>query len=118
MPATVVWENDTQWRRAIVEVLDDWDSGLRANVEHLLELAAEEARKRCPVDTGQLRRGIESGVDTGEGSSSCVGVLFDNVNYAPYVEFGTRHMRAQPFLRPGMAMAQARYEREMTRGIK
>jgi HK97 gp10 family phage protein len=118
MPAKVVWTNDTQWRQALVRVLDDWDSGLRGNVERLLEMAADEARKRCPVDTGQLRRGIESGIDTGEGSSDCVGVLYDNVQYAPYVEFGTRHMRAQPFLRPGMAMAQARYTREMTQGLK
>lgn len=118
MPASVVWENEPQWRDAIVRVLDDWDSGLRANVEQLLAMAADEARKRCPVDTGRLRRGIETDIDTGAGHSECVGVLFDDVPYAPFVEFGTRHMRAQPFLRPGMAMAQARYEREMTKGIK
>lgn len=118
MPASVIWENEPQWRDAIVQVLDDWDSGLRANVEHLLAMAAEEARKRCPVDTGRLRRGIETDINTGEGASEVVGELFDDVDYAPFVEFGTRYMRAQPFLRPGMAMAQARYEREMTKGLK
>ena len=118
MPASVTWENERQWREAIVQVLDDWDSGLRANVEHLLEMAAEESRKRCPVDTGRLRRGIETDIDTGEASSDVIGVLYDDVDYAPFVEFGTRHMRAQPFLRPGMAMAEARYEREIIKGLR
>jgi HK97 gp10 family phage protein len=118
MPAHVTWENERQWRDAIVRVLDDWDSGLRANVDHLLAMAAVEARKRCPVDTGRLRQGIQTDIDTGAGASECVGVLFDDVDYAPFVEFGTRYMRAQPFLRPGMAMAQARYEREMIKGLR
>lgn len=54
-----------------------------------------EAKKLCPVDTGRLRASIATqrlgpatyGVGTG-------------VEYAPYVEFGTRKMSAQPFLRP------------------
>jgi HK97 gp10 family phage protein len=118
MPASVTWENERQWRDAIVRALDDWDTGLRANLDHLLEMAAEEARKRCPVDTGRLRRGIETDIDTGGAHSDVTGVLFDDVPYAPFVEFGTRYMRAQPFLRPGMAMAQARYEREMIKGLR
>ncbi len=118
MPASVSWENEAQWREAIVQVLDDWDSGLRANVEHLLAMAADESRKRCPVDTGRLRHGIQTEVNTGEAHSDVIGVLFDDVPYAPFVEFGTRFMRAQPFLRPGMAMAEARYEREIAKGLK
>jgi HK97 gp10 family phage protein len=118
MPAHVTWENERQWRQAIVSVLDDWDSGLRANVEDLLNMARDEARKRCPVDTGRLRNGIEIDVDTGGAHSDVTGILFDDVDYAPFVEFGTRYMRAQPFLRPGMAMAQARYEREMIKGLR
>jgi len=118
MPASVAWENEAQWREAIVQILDDWDSGLRANVEHLLDMAAEESRKRCPVDTGRLRQGIQTEVNTGEAHSDVLGLLFDDVDYAPFVEFGTRFMKAQPFLRPGMAMAEARYEREITKGLK
>lgn len=118
MPTHVEWLNEAQWRAAIVRALDDWDSTLRANVDRLLELAVREARNRCPVDTGRLRNGIQSDIDTGEGSSQCVGLLYDEVPYAPFVEFGTRHMRAQPFLRPGMAAAEAHYTREMTQGLK
>lgn len=54
-----------------------------------------EAKKICPVDTSRLRNSITTqrlgkatyGVGTG-------------VEYAPYVEFGTRKMGAKPYLRP------------------
>jgi HK97 gp10 family phage protein len=60
-----------------------------------------EAKRLCPVDTGRLRNSIETqridrytyGVGTG-------------VEYAPYVEFGTRKMRAQPYLRPAMEIVR------------
>lgn len=56
-----------------------------------------EAVQRCPVDTGRLRQSI--GVKRiGEGRYR-VGT---NVTYAPYVEFGTRRTRAQPFMRPAV----------------
>lgn len=118
MPTHVDWVNEGQWRQAVVRALDDWDSGLRANLDRLGDLAVREAKARCPVDTGRLRNGVQSDIDTGMGSSDATLLIYDDVPYAPYVEFGTRHSRAQPFLRPGMAAAQAHYEREMKKGLK
>jgi len=118
MPAHIAWENEAQWRDAVVRALDDWDSGLRANMGRLAELAEREAKARCPVDTGRLRNGVQTELDTGEAHSDVQMVLFDDVPYAPFVEFGTRFMRAQPFLRPGLAAAQAHYEREMIQGLR
>lgn len=51
-----------------------------------------EARNRCPVDTGELRRSITSHVD------GMYGVVGTNKEYAGYVEFGTHKMKAQPYL--------------------
>jgi len=54
-----------------------------------------EAKYLCPVDTGRLRASIHY---------KQVGRLHylvgTNVEYAPYVEFGTRKMSAQPYLLP------------------
>jgi HK97 gp10 family phage protein len=60
------------------------------------------AKRLCPVDTGRLRSSIQTTTprDTGSGVSVRVG---SNVNYARYVELGTRRMRARPFLRPALA---------------
>lgn len=46
-------------------------------------LVENEAKKRCPIDTGHLVGSIKSEVDGNEGT---VGT---NVEYAPYIEYGT-----------------------------
>jgi HK97 gp10 family phage protein len=56
-----------------------------------------EAVRRCPVDTGRLRQSI--GLQKVGDGHYRVGT---NVVYAPYVEFGTRRARAQPFMRPAL----------------
>lgn len=60
-----------------------------------------KARRLCPVDTGRLRSSITtSGLERdGRGAFVTIGT---NVQYAPYVEFGTRFQRPQPFLRPAL----------------
>ena len=55
------------------------------------------AKDRCPVDTGNLRNSI---THTEDDSAAYIGT---NVEYGKYVELGTRHSRAQPFLRPAAA---------------
>lgn len=59
-------------------------------------LAEGYAKKKCPVDTGRLRNSITHTVD----STMLEAYIGTNVEYAPHVELGTRHMDAQPFLRP------------------
>lgn len=54
----------------------------------------KDAKTACPVDTGNLRASITSTIGEDEAT---VGT---NVEYAPYVEFGTWKMKAQPFLIP------------------
>lgn len=46
-------------------------------------LVENDAKKKCPVDTGQLRASITHEI---EGQTGIVGT---NVEYAPYVEYGT-----------------------------
>ena len=50
-----------------------------------------------PVKTGNLRGSINFKVDSAD--EARVGT---NVEYAPYVEYGTRKMAAQPYLRPAL----------------
>ena len=61
-----------------------------------------EAKQRCPVDTGMLRGSITSeriprGAQVGP-----------HTEYAAYVEYGTRHMAAQPPERPLPGIEQER----------
>jgi HK97 gp10 family phage protein len=61
------------------------------------------AIRRCPVDTGRLRSSITHGLFVDE--RGLVARIGSDVVYAPYVELGTRYMRAQPYLRPALMEA-------------
>jgi len=56
------------------------------------------AKQKAPVDTGRLRSSITLEEETVDRFIKVkVGT---NVEYAPFVEFGTENQPAQPFLRP------------------
>ena len=55
-----------------------------------------DAKSLAPVDTGMLRNSIGTTISNG-GLSAEIG---PTVHYAPYLEFGTRRMRPQPFMGP------------------
>lgn len=61
-----------------------------------------ESKKRVPVDTGRLRSSLTTAED--RKSDEFKVRVGTNVEYAPYVEFGTRKMRAQPYLLPAFKM--------------
>jgi len=73
-----------------------------AAVEKALEMIGIQCENYavdiCPVDTGRLRASLTHEVHTNE-ESVYVGT---NVEYAPYVEFGTSKMAAQPYLKPAV----------------
>ena len=74
----------------------------------LVEKALEEAIPKAaydmeayavriaPVDTGRLRSSIHVTVEDNKITLSA------GVDYAPFVEYGTSKMKAQPFLRPAV----------------
>lgn len=70
-----------------------------------------DATQRAPVRTGNLRRSIHHAIDTPHHAT--VGT---NVEYAPYVEYGTSRMAAQPYLTPAVEAARPRF-RERLRNI-
>ena len=93
-----------------VDLTDNSDVFLNAlpqQIEVALEaigLQAEGyAKLACPVDTGRLRNSISHATD---GDAVYIGT---NVEYAPYVELGTRKMSPRPFLEPAASNHGAEY---------
>lgn len=68
------------------------------------------AKRRCPVDTGRLRRSISSIV----GKNKLT--IGSRVHYAAYVEGGTPKMAAQPYLRTGLMENLSRIK-QVFRGV-
>lgn len=73
-----------------------------------IELAAKEM---CPVDTGRLRGSITTDKKYIQKFLVMIGT---NVDYGPYVEFGTKKMDARPYLFPAYFM----FEGEIIKDIK
>lgn len=69
------------------------------NTKELQRLAAKEA----PVDTGNLRNSIEFSIN------GLTGRIVSRADYSAYVEFGTRKMRAQPFMRPAYRQVKEKF---------
>lgn len=107
---TVNEDNTREVSALIVSALD------RAMEE--VGLAAEGfAKRKCPVDTGNLRNSITHEVNLGGvgGHAAYVGT---NVEYAAYVELGTRRTQAQPFLRPAATEHGSTYRSIIERNLR
>lgn len=94
--------------RLRVAILKAGDAVTKAAVREVKRSALNVesgAKLRSPVDTGRLRGSI-----THDLSESGLGaVIGTNVEYSPYVEFGTERQRAQPYLLPALEEERPRF---------
>jgi HK97 gp10 family phage protein len=124
------------------EVLDELDSRVEVALE-MIGLEAEKfAKKACPVDTGLLRNSLTHALDgestaiteyqdnAGEQKGSYSGnapkgssgkrvvYIGTNVEYAPYVEFGTSKQKPQPYLKPAVTNHVGKYRKILKSTLK
>ena len=59
-------------------------------------IVLSHAQRNVPVDKGILRASLNSRITVDQA------IIGTNVNYAPYQEYGTTKMKAQPYLRPAV----------------
>lgn len=83
-------------------------ANLETQVEAIVAKAALDiqanAQDRAPVDTGTLKNSIQAVRD---GTASWRVVV--GVDYGIYVEYGTVHMAAQPYLTPAVAVVRPQF---------
>jgi len=66
-------------------------------------VVVKAARAKCPVKTGKLKKSIKSSVSVKEGGLSYVDVGWGkDAFWGLFVEKGTCHRSAHPFLRPAL----------------
>lgn len=103
----------------------DLARGLRMKADRLERAPGGFHRASAPgeppaPDTGNLvgagkfsdEGGFFTDIEEGE-RGEVIGVIGTNVEYAPHLEFGTRHMMARPFFRPGIARATEDISRQI-----
>jgi HK97 gp10 family phage protein len=64
------------------------------------------AKQKAPVDTGRLRSSIATRLNSSK--DTVVVEVGTNVEYAPYVEFGSSRSPAKPFLLPAFTENKAK----------
>lgn len=70
-----------------------------------------KAREETPVDTGTLRRNNQTEIiDGGYGVK-----MFNNTEYADFIEYGTSRMKAQPFFGKGFYAAVQKFKQMLRR---
>lgn len=74
----------------------------------------QSAMRKAPVDTGQLKRSIMLDI-SGKG---LVATVAPHTDYAAYVEYGTRYMNAQPYIRPAFNEQVVKFKRDLERIVR
>jgi HK97 gp10 family phage protein len=99
------------------EVPDDEVDGIEEDIHEILEntmlRVVEEAKSIVPVRTGLLRDSIE-----GKSDDEALMITFTaDTDYAVFVEYGTSHMPARPFLVPTARLSEPELETEIEDAI-
>lgn len=74
----------------------------------------QKAMRYAPVDTGSLKRYIMISLFD-SGYTTTVKPL---MNYSSYVEYGTRFMEAQPYMKPAFIQQRLIFVKEMSKLVK
>lgn len=74
----------------------------------------QKAQRLVPVDTGNLKRSITLSVVDG----GLTAEVETTANYATFVEYGTRFMGAQPYMRPSFDQQEPTFNEDMERLAK
>lgn len=108
------------WEMAEEKLKSQLSAAMGRGMTEIAMMLEADAILNCPVDTGRLRASITHKVENdGISASATIGT---NVEYAPHVEFGTVHQKAQPFLRPALieneSRARDRFRQQVERVIR
>ena len=101
----------------MAEVSDEEVDGMEEDIREILENTksnvVEEAKSLVPVRTGLLRDSVEGTVD----EEALMITFTADTDYAVFVEYGTSHMRAKPFLIPPARLAESDLDRDIEDAI-
>lgn len=88
------------------------EKGVRKAVLRSTMSIETNAKKRAPVDTGNLRSSIKGDVNGFEGEVTA------GAEYAPFVEFGTRHNASQPFMGPAAEEERPKFNQAIREALR
>lgn len=94
--------------------LDDVRKVVRHNGVQLHDKATNNADFKGGYSTGETKRSITLTIENGGMTAE----VEPQTHYAPYVEYGTRFMGAQPFMRPALEKQKNKFLSDMKKLCK
>lgn len=102
----------------ITVFLEKFNKNLEERMEDIREKIEEDAKDRCPVNTGALRDSIDIKLEK-EKEEIKIKINENNLeDYWDEVEFGTSKQQPQPFLRPAIKGGTERIEDALKESLK
>lgn len=90
----------------------------RMIVETQTDAAVSLMKQLAPVDTGYMKESIHKVEETNFGGATASKGIKIDAPYWVYVEYGTVHMSAQPFVTPALESVRSSFVMEAERIIK
>ena len=94
--------------------MDDVKRVVRKNGSDLQEKTQDNAEFKKGYQTGTTKRSI--GLEITDGGFTAN--VEPTTEYAPYLEYGTRFMEAQPFVKPAYELQKEKFKRDMQKLVK
>lgn len=94
--------------------MDDVKKVVRHNGQQLQTNMQNKADFTKGYQTGQTKRSI--GLEIVDGGFAAE--VEPTTDYSPYLEYGTRFMEAQPFVRPSFEEQKAKFKRDMQKLVR
>lgn len=73
-----------------------------------------KAQNNAPVDTGNLKRSIGLSIE----DAGMTAKVKPTADYAGYVEYGTRFMEAQPYMKPALDEQKQQFKNDMKKLVR
>lgn len=94
--------------------LDDVKRVVRQNGADLQQKIQEKAEFTKGYQTGQTKRSVNLEIKDGGFTAT----VEPTTKYSPYLEYGTRFMEAQPFVRPAHDVQKKKFKQDMEKLVK
>ena len=109
---TIEWKGAKEAQQFLAQAPDAIHEAAVKSTKQAAVLVKQEAIRNCPVDTGYLRSTIFYSV-----AGPLDYTVGAKASYAGYVEWGTRFMAAQPYIRPAFIFVTQNIKSAMTNEI-
>jgi HK97 gp10 family phage protein len=94
--------------------MDDVRRVVRQNGSELHRKMMENADFKKGYQTGTTKRSITLDIKDGELTAE----VEPQTEYSPYLEYGTRFMEAQPFVRPALEKQAEKFKRDLQKLVR